>query len=59
MLISFAWGFQAKKGVLVAAFELKVDTMMTLRVNVSDIERMFASISNQTTPDVISAVIFR
>ena len=47
-------GMQAGQGVVTAAFELKVDTLMLLRLNVSSIDRLFAS-----APTVISAVVFR
>ncbi|EIE22879.1 hypothetical protein COCSUDRAFT_42464 [Coccomyxa subellipsoidea C-169] len=54
--------YLAEKGVVVAAFELKVDLLMAMRINGSDIDRLFATISNassSTQHEVISTVIFR
>ncbi|KAK9917440.1 hypothetical protein WJX75_004387 [Coccomyxa subellipsoidea] len=54
--------YLAQKGVVVSAFELKVDLLMAMRINSSDIDRLFSSISNTSTStehEVISAVIFR
>ena len=45
-----------------SAFELKVDLLMAMCINSSDIDRLFNSISNTSTStehEVISAVIFR
>ena len=51
---------QAQQGVVVAPFEVAVDTLMALRINASDITNLFRAISNSsTTPDLISAVVFR
>jgi hypothetical protein len=50
---------QETKGVVVAAFELQVDTMTTLTINASDINTMFDSISDSSSLEVISAVAFR
>ncbi|CAL8464782.1 g4317 [Coccomyxa elongata] len=50
------------KGVVVASFELKMDVLMAMQINSSDIDRLFDSISNASTSsqhDVISAVVFR
>lgn len=45
---------QAGQGVVTSAFELRVDTLMLLRLNVSAIDRLFAR-----APTVISAVVYR
>ena len=45
---------QAGQGVVTAAFELKVDTLMLLHFNASVLDRLFA-----TAPTVISAVVYR
>ena len=50
---------QAQNGVVVAAFETKVDTLQALRINSSDVSRLFSSIDNATTSEVISAIVFR
>lgn len=53
---------QASKGVVVASFELKMDVLMAMNINSSDIDRLFESISNASTSlqhEVISAVVFR
>ncbi len=53
---------QASKGVVVASFELKMDVLMAMHINSSDIDRLFDSINNASTSseyDVISAVVFR
>ena len=45
-----------------ASFELKMDVLMAMHINSSDIDRLFNSINNATTSseyDVISAVVFR
>lgn len=45
---------------MVAPFEVRVDTLMSMRINASDIAHLFSNISTSpTTPDVISAVVFR
>lgn len=47
---------------MVASFELKMDVLMAMHINSSDIDRLFDSISNASTSsqhDVISAVVFR
>ena len=46
--------------MVVASFEVAVDTLMALRINASDIATLFNSISNSSSvPDVISAIVFR
>lgn len=43
-----------------APFEVAVDTLMSLRINASDIASLFHNISTSSDiPDVISAVVFR
>lgn len=44
---------------MVAAFEVQVDTLMSLRINASDIARLFGSINTGRSSEVISAVVFR
>ena len=52
---------QASQGVVFAAFELKVDSLMSLRVNYTDTLPLFnlAYNNNGTAPSVVSAVMFR
>ena len=52
---------QASQGVVFAAFELKVDSLMSLRVNYTDTLPLFnlAYNNNGTDPSVVSAVMFR
>ncbi len=51
---------QAKQGVVFAAFELKVDYLMSLRVNYTDILPLYTTAyDNGTLPAVVSAVMFR
>ena len=51
---------QAEHGVVVAPFEVTVDTLMALRINASDIATLFSGFSNSSrVPDVISAIVFR
>ena len=46
--------------MVVAAFEVTVDTLMALRINASDVASLFDTISNSSSvPDVISATVFR
>lgn len=51
---------QAEHGVVVAPFEVTVDTLMALRINASDIATLFSDITNSSrVPSVISAIAFR
>lgn len=52
--------FQASQGVVFAAFELKVDNLMSLRINYTDTLPLYTRASNNlTVPAVVSAVMFR
>ena len=44
---------------MIAPFEVAVDTLMSLRINASDIANLFSTVSNASTADVISAIVFR
>lgn len=51
---------QAKQGVVFATYELKVDSLMSLRVNYTDTLPLYTAVyDNGTLPAVISAVMFR
>ena len=50
---------QAEQGVVIAPFEVAVDTLMSLRINATDIANLFSTVSNASTTDVISAIVFR
>ena len=46
--------------MVVAPYEVTVDTLMALRINASNIISLFTDISNNSTiPNVISAIVFR
>ena len=60
MKIPLLCALQTQRGVVVAPFEVVVDTLMSLRINASDIASLFNNISTASDiPDVISAVVFR
>lgn len=50
---------QASQGVVFAAFELKVDNLMSLRINYTDTFPLFNVSSDNATTPVVSAVMFR
>ena len=59
-----ACALQSSQGVVFAAFELKVDNLMSLRVNYTDTLPLLQKVANnltvnETTPAVVSAVMFR
>ncbi|KAK9820563.1 hypothetical protein WJX72_011663 [[Myrmecia] bisecta] len=50
--------YLAQQGVVFATYELKVDTLTSMRINETDLAAVFNSAPN-TRPAVVSAVIFR
>ena len=51
---------QASQGVVFAAFELKVDNLMSLRINYTDTLPLYNTTAvNVTNSAVVSAVMFR
>ena len=52
---------QTSMGVVFATYELRVDALMSLRVNYTDLLPLYESIPalNNSRPNVISAVMFR
>ena len=49
---------QEAQGVVFAAFELKVDTLMSLRLNWTDLLPLYKSVA-EDQPDILSVVVFR
>lgn len=52
---------QTSQGVVFAAYELRVDALMSLRVNYTDLLPLYEAtpILNGSRPNVVSAVMFR